>query len=94
MLWFTLLIGYLVAGLITAAVTMYIFPPVEGFRPHIALLITTLVVYTLLWPVLVLLALWYNWRMFLLDCRWKVRSRTTQNQEQPTVPHLTVSKPR
>ncbi len=56
MLWLTLVIGYLVAGFITAAVTMYIFPSGDGFRP-VTLMVTAIVVFTLLWPVLVLLAL-------------------------------------
>ena len=49
------LIAYVIAGLATAVATMIIFPPVEGFRPPLALRLIAIVVFASLWPILVLL---------------------------------------
>lgn len=52
--------GYVILGIVTAAVTMRIFPPMEGFRPGASTLVTACAIFVLLWPVLVLLAVWYG----------------------------------
>ena len=57
MLW---LIMYLVVGCVTAAVTMYVFPPIEGFRPRFFTVVSACTVFILLWPILAILALWYQ----------------------------------
>lgn len=51
---------YAVLGMITAVVTIRVFPPMEGFRPGLSTLLLACSVFVVLWPVLVLLALWYN----------------------------------
>jgi hypothetical protein len=53
------LVVYLLIGTIVAIVTMVVFPPVEGYRPSLRLVMFGLGVFTLLWPILVGLALWY-----------------------------------
>lgn len=53
------LIAYIVVGLFTAIGTMRVFPPMEGFRPGLALRLLALVVFVTLWPVLISLAVWY-----------------------------------
>ncbi len=58
MLW-PWVMGYLVAGALTTLVTLFVFPPMEGFRPHPALKLLAFVVFMLFWPVLLALAVWY-----------------------------------
>jgi hypothetical protein len=60
MLWEHALIAYVVIGVLTASITMYVFPPMEGFRPPITMVVAGFLVFLLLWPVLALLALWYQ----------------------------------
>lgn len=55
----TLLACYVGIGLITALVTLRVFPPMEGFRPNLGLRLLAVVVFVTLWPLLVSLALWY-----------------------------------
>jgi len=50
---------YVAVGLVTAVVTMWVFPPMEGFRPKLMLRIVATCVFTALWPILVSLAAWY-----------------------------------
>lgn len=58
MLW-PWVLGYLVAGAVTTSVTFFVFPPMEGFRPHLALKLLAFLVFMVLWPVLLALAVWY-----------------------------------
>ena len=58
MIW-AILTVYLFAGVITAIVTVCVFPPMEGFRPKIHVRMLALAVFVFLWPVLSLLCVWY-----------------------------------
>ena len=57
MLWPVLL--YLSVGFAVAAVTMRVFPPIGSFRPKASVVLAAWVVFSVLWPVLVLLTFWY-----------------------------------
>ncbi len=83
MLFHAFVIGYLVVGFITAGVTLYIFPSRDGYRPDVTLVVFAITTFTLLWPVLVLLAQWYNC-VLLLDRQWMVAYGKTQHE--PAIP--------
>ncbi len=70
--------AYLVVGLITAGVTITVFPPLEGFRPKPGTFFLALATFTLLWPVLVGLALWYG----LTSCIQKCESGSGKKDEE------------
>ncbi len=55
----TLLLCYVAAGMITAVATMYIFPPMEGFRPSIGIRAIAAFSFTAFWPFLLFVATWY-----------------------------------
>ena len=55
----TYAIAYVVLGLISAGVTMAIFPPLGGFRPGLGLRLVATIAFTVLWPLLVGMAVWY-----------------------------------
>ena len=80
MLGSTAVIGYLIAGLITAGITMYVFPAVEGFRPKMLTVITAVSVFTAFWPVLVLLAIWYNATSYYRNSRQPRPVRNASSQ--------------
>ena len=72
---------YLLIGAITAAVTVKVFPPIEGFRPKLSVLATAIGVFVLLWPVLALLAVWYHLTGKLQ--RRKVLHRAPESASEP-----------
>lgn len=53
------LIAYAIAGLLAAGMTMKVFPPMEGFRPGLAIRLLAVLIFSALWPVLLLLGGWY-----------------------------------
>ena len=79
MLWEHALIAYVIIGGLTASITMYVFPPMEGFRPPITMIVAGFLVFLLLWPVLALLALWYQAVSY-----FDRRSRQADNSVGPT----------
>jgi hypothetical protein len=92
MFWPVITCAYLLAGMITAGVTLTVFPPVEGFHPRPGIIVLALITFTLLWPVLVGLALWYALVSY---------SRRRELADRPPAAHLarrrrrmTISKPR
>lgn len=58
MFW-TFVAVYLVVGLLTAVVTVRTFPPMEGFQPKLRVRLLAVSVFAVLWPVLLLLCIWY-----------------------------------
>lgn len=50
---------YCLVGAVVSFVTMRVFPPMEGFQPTLSLRLVAAMVFAFLWPVLVLLAVWY-----------------------------------
>ena len=86
---------YLIAGIITAAVTIRVFPPMEGFRPRLSLLLLAITVFVLFWPVLVLLAMWYHFTAFLQRSRRrKAKIKTNAPIAISVSPSVRVPKPR
>ena len=81
---------YLVVGFIIARVTLCIFPSRNGYRPNVTLVVSAITTFTLLWPLLVLLALWYNC-VVMLDRQWLVAHCKTRHE--PAILRATRSKP-
>lgn len=59
-----LAIAYLSIGCVSAVVVFLLFAPVQGYRPSWTLRICAFGVYTLLWPLIVLLAAMYGYGMW------------------------------
>ncbi|MCZ6656802.1 MAG: hypothetical protein O7C67_05855 [Gammaproteobacteria bacterium] len=90
-------ISYLLVGLITAGITMYIFPPMEGFRPKLSIVMTAIVVFTLLWPAIVLMALWYFVRTYAQAHNERTANTYLKEEtlrENPVLKPFAASKPR
>jgi hypothetical protein len=94
-----LLTAYVILGVLTASVTMCVFPPMAGFRPAAILVISAFLVFILLWPVLVSLALWYHTLAYLHQPLEQPvhdvgESSRPVRHLRPTVSQIPVSKPR
>ena len=60
--WPEFAVAYLCVGIIAAGITFGLFPPYGGYRPSISLLGLAALTYTLLWPVVAMLAVGYQLR--------------------------------
>ena len=97
MTWATqLLVMYAVVGLAVSCITLRIFPPMEGFQPSLGVRASAGLCFAILWPFLVLLALWYLAVGYLGRTRQqKPLAESHASIELASHAHMTVpSKPR
>ena len=94
-MFYTFLTAYLFIGLIAALVTMRTFPPIAGFRPKLFVRLLASVAFISLWPVLLMLAIWY-FVVSSLGQRQSHEPRTMSVDLVATEPirHLQGTKPR